>query len=547
MGFRPHLLLLPWLLLSETLAVAQVFDERFDDWPLRTSISGTVIIGTSLTNATTLSEVLGDLPDNPVIGVVSNLSADAAQMRRLMAAFAERDVSADVQTAADSPSAQLKPLLAAADVLCWMSAERLNRMQLLEVVELKPQFEAFMKRGATLVLIGPHCEIAAKCVTGNDISENTAALDLIPDSLIHTGPLQTDSAADSPLLTQLTSEPRTFGIDLSATGLLVLRQRTFRFMGPGSADFLVPECEWLPTRRQTLRARTGDRQDPGEYLVDLTEWRREAIDRTLEPFPPAQPAAPQVENGTLVIVGGGGMPAGLMQRFIELAGGTENARLVYVPCAEQPRVSPKQRIVEAWQAAGVSSATFIHTKNRLRAHSDEEFLMPLRDATGIWFGGGRQWNFSDSYYGTTAHKLMKDVLKRGGVIGGSSAGASIQARYLARATPIQNFRIMAPGYERGGLGFISGVAIDQHFTQRGRQKDMTLLVDRYPALLGIGIDEATALIVQGTAAEVVGQGQVCFYDRRQPVEPGQPDYMAVSAGTSYDLRARKVISKGNSE
>jgi hypothetical protein len=174
-------------------------------------------------------------------------------------------------------------------------------------------------------------------------------------------------------------------------------------------------------------------------------------------------------------------------------------------------------------------------------------LEPLRNATGIWFGGGRQWNLADSYYGTTAHKLMKDVVKRGGVIGGSSAGASIQARYLARATPIQNFRIMAPGYERGGLGFISGVAIDQHFSQRGRQKDMTRLVDRYPQMLGIGLDEGTAIIVKNSVADVVGRGRVHFYDRMLPVYPGRPDYIALAAGSSYDLANRKVLKDADEE
>ena len=215
--------------------------------------------------------------------------------------------------------------------------------------------------------------------------------------------------------------------------------------------------------------------------------------------------------------------------------------MVYVPCSEQDELPERHRTVEAWKRMGVQHATFIHTKDRNKANSDDEFLVPLKDATGIWFGGGRQWNFADSYYGTRAHKLMKDVLKRGGVIGGSSAGASIQARYLARATPIENFRIMAPGYERGGLGFISGVAIDQHFSQRGRQKDMTQLVNRYPQLLGIGIDEATALIVQKSEAKIVGRGKVHFYDRNQPVYPGKPDYVALPAGTAYDLKARSIV------
>ena len=100
---------------------------------------------------------------------------------------------------------------------------------------------------------------------------------------------------------------------------------------------------------------------------------------------------------------------------------------------------------------------------------------------------------------------------------------------------------MAPGYERGGLGFISGVAIDQHFSQRGRQKDMTQLVNRYPQLLGIGIDEGTAIIARKSMAEVIGRGKAHFYDRNLPVFPNQPDFVALPAGSQYDLAARKTI------
>ena len=99
---------------------------------------------------------------------------------------------------------------------------------------------------------------------------------------------------------------------------------------------------------------------------------------------------------------------------------------------------------------------------------------------------------------------------------------------------------MAPGYERG-LGFIRGVAIDQHFSQRRRQKDMTQLVNRYPQLLGIGIDESTALVVQKSRAEVVGRGKVYFYDRNQPVVPGEDDFLALKSGSVFDLAEREVV------
>ena len=149
----------------------------------------------------------------------------------------------------------------------------------------------------------------------------------------------------------------------------------------------------------------------------------------------------------------------------------------------------------------------------------------------------------DAYQGTEADALMHEVLQRGGVIAGSSAGASIQGEYMARGNPLGSEDIMANGYE-AGLGFLKGVAIDQHFSQRNRFADLASLVDRYPQLLGIGLDESTALIVQKNIAEVVGKHRVCFYDRRKPKEKDLPDFTSVRTGGKYDLVERQVIDPG---
>jgi cyanophycinase len=377
-------------------------------------------------------------------------------------------------------------------------------------------------------------------IAGRDSTRISKGLNLVPDAVIETR-YDASIAGRDGLVSVLARHPRSVGIVIEKNTAVVLDGRKMRVLGEGTATFLLRANERQPLRVQTLSSQAGRRRASAETLIDLTQWRREAIDRTLHPFPPATPEKPFVAQGTLIIVGGGGMPSGLMAQFVELAGGPEEARLVYVPCSERDVVSARQRTVQSWKEMGVRHAAFIHTKDRNRANNDETILAPLREATGIWFGGGRQWNFADSYYGTEAHRLMKEVLKRGGVVGGSSAGASIQARFLARATPIGNHRIMAPGYERGGLGFISGVAIDQHFSQRQRQKDMSALVNRYPQLLGIGIDEGTALIVQKSIAQVVGRGQVYFYDRQQPLHPDRPDYISLPGGSSFDLAARRAV------
>jgi cyanophycinase len=195
-------------------------------------------------------------------------------------------------------------------------------------------------------------------------------------------------------------------------------------------------------------------------------------------------------------------------------------------------------MVAALERAGARNVRVLPARE-LKDVDDPKNLDVLRQAKGIWFDGGRQWRYVDAYEGTRAEELFRDVLRRGGVIGGSSAGASIQADYLVRGSPLGNMEMMSEGYERG-LGFLPGVAVDQHFSQRKRFPDMTAVVKTFPQLLGIGIDEATALVVQGHTGEVLGRGKVYFYDRGKPVKEGEPDYEAVPAGGRYDLKERRV-------
>lgn len=353
-------------------------------------------------------------------------------------------------------------------------------------------------------------------------------LDLVPGAIIDQHFLARNR--EPRLRRALAAHPERVGLGIDEATVLVVRGRSITVRGEATVTLLLAPNDHLPERIERLKA--GDR-------ADLVAWSRAAQARRHVPFPPAEPAAPFVSSGSLVIVGGGGMPRGLMRRFVELAGGPE-APIVFVPCEEAEQLPPQQGFVDALRKLGANNVTWIHTKDRRKASSDAEFLKPLENARGIWFGGGRQWNLVDSYQDTTAHRLMHAVLRRGGVIGGSSAGASIQGDYMPRGDPLGNLVMMAEGYERG-LGFLTGVAIDQHFSQRNRFGDMKALVARHPQLLGIGIDEATALVVRHEVAEVVGQGKVAFYDARRPREEGRPDYEQLQAGQLYDLVERRPV------
>ena len=243
---------------------------------------------------------------------------------------------------------------------------------------------------------------------------------------------------------------------------------------------------------------------------------------------------PQVglAKGSLVVVGGGRIPPSISNRFIELAGGRD-AKIVYIPTAAEDRQLNNQTGDESPRLFGLKNVTVLHTRDRNVADT-EAFAAPLREATGVWFGGGRQWRLVDSYADTLTLKEIRKVLERGGVIGGSSAGASIQASYLVRGAREGNTIMMAKGYEVG-FGFLHGVAVDQHINTRRREKDLAEVITAHPDLLGIGIDESTAIVVQGDQFEVIGAGQVAITDGKN--HEGR-SYYFLSPGERFDLKKR---------
>lgn len=259
------------------------------------------------------------------------------------------------------------------------------------------------------------------------------------------------------------------------------------------------------------------------------------------PRAPAAPPSPTTgpERGALVIAGGGRLGPEVVGRFVELAGGPD-APIVVIPTAGgAPDYPADWEGLEMLRAAGATDLTVLHTYDPREADS-EAFVEPLRRARGVWFPGGRQWRLADAYLDTRTHRELVALLDRGGVVGGSSAGASIQASYLVRGAPEGNHIMMAPGYERG-FGFLRHAAVDQHLLTRNRQDDLLEVLEVHPQLLGIGIDEGTAIVVQGRSFEVVGASRVAVY-AGDAADDG-PGYVFLSAGARYDLRTRTVTGR----
>jgi peptidyl-dipeptidase A len=242
-------------------------------------------------------------------------------------------------------------------------------------------------------------------------------------------------------------------------------------------------------------------------------------------------------RGSLVVVGGGRMSPELWQEFISLAGGPESL-IVIIPTASGAKTYPADFLEKsALHRAGAKNLKLLHTVDRTEADS-AAFVEPLRQARGVWFDGGRQWHLVDSYLNTRTERELFALLDRGGVIGGSSAGATIQGSYLVRGAREGNTIMMAKGYEQG-LGFLRGVAVDQHLLARHRENDMLQVIAAHPALLGIGLDEGTAIIVHGDTAKVVGASKMAVYDRNYKAGTDGRAYYFLGAGDQIDLKTRK--------
>lgn len=202
----------------------------------------------------------------------------------------------------------------------------------------------------------------------------------------------------------------------------------------------------------------------------------------------------------VVMVVGGKPTRSIQERFIELAGGPL-AHIVVVPTAHKSADTPDvYRYVEKWKNLGVEQVDLLHTRSHEMAN-DPKFGEPLEDATGVWIEGGRQTLLSEAYADSLVEKELKDLLDRGGVIGGNSAGAAIMSKVMiesGRDVP----KIGA------GLDLVPGVIIDQHFLKRNRFKRLRAALHKYPSLLGLGIDEGTAVLIEDKHLSVIGDSYV---------------------------------------
>jgi cyanophycinase len=198
-----------------------------------------------------------------------------------------------------------------------------------------------------------------------------------------------------------------------------------------------------------------------------------------------------------LFVGGGALPEAMYAEFIQLTG--LDAKLVVIPTASSRDVEI-EKIKDQWRSRGLKEISVMHTIDRNVA-SSAEFIEPLRTATAVWFSGGSQQRIADAYLGTPVEDELYELLKRGGVIGGSSAGAAILSSVMISSGN-------DPPKITTGLRLLPNAIIDQHFLKRNRLARLIAAIRSHPDLIGLGIDEGTAIIVSNKEYKVVGDSYV---------------------------------------
>ena len=251
-------------------------------------------------------------------------------------------------------------------------------------------------------------------------------------------------------------------------------------------------------------------------------------------------------NGHLIIIGGGSIPDTIYRRFAQLIGGKDQP-VVYIPTAtgDEPWIQQGKHL-EKFTRQGFTRLSTVHTRDRTKAN-DPALVALIDQAKGVFLGGGDQDKLAEAYNGTAVHRALLALLDRGGVIMGTSAGATIMGSVLIggdhRKTP------HLPAQFNEGFSFMTTTAIDQHVLVRNRQFDLIPVLENRPGIFGLSLDESTAAVVNRDSISVIGKSYMLVFDRedwaRQQKDWGKvyrPFWM-LSEGDSW--RTKKTTNKNS--
>jgi cyanophycinase len=258
---------------------------------------------------------------------------------------------------------------------------------------------------------------------------------------------------------------------------------------------------------------------------------------------------------TLLIIGGAEDRVGkatVLRRFVRLAGG-RRARIVLIPTASSFQDEVTEAYTEVFTRLGAPAPVVVNPQSRQESH-DDALVALVDEATGVFMSGGSQLKLSQRFPGTPLGEALHRAHERGAVVGGTSAGASIMSQFMISMgdegiTPRQRHSQLS-----AGLGLLEGVIIDQHFAQRSRYGRLMSMVAASPSLIGVGIDEDTAIEVRDRERFTVhGAGAVFVLDCREATSDapearrGAPLMVSgavvhsLPAGATFDLSAVHLV------
>jgi cyanophycinase len=263
-------------------------------------------------------------------------------------------------------------------------------------------------------------------------------------------------------------------------------------------------------------------------------------------------------KGHLLIIGGGDRPAYMMNKYIELAGG-KNAKIVIIPNAS---TIPKEEAYDHGSELKKLGCTNINVLWFTKETADsKENLAQMEGVTGVFFSGGDQTFLTRDMLGSKLLAKIKDIYNKGGIVGGTSAGAAVMSKVMITGNQLaisdtnNNFyTVTAKNVETiEGFGFLTDVIIDQHFIVRKRENRLicATLENNLP---GIGIDESTAILVEkGRYFTVVGESGVIIINPKTGKRLKNSSNGLVSGrditlhllmnGDRYDMKTNKILTK----
>jgi cyanophycinase len=246
---------------------------------------------------------------------------------------------------------------------------------------------------------------------------------------------------------------------------------------------------------------------------------------------------PPAAKGRLLIIGGNGTTPDIVKRAVDTAGGAQGRVVIFPQASELAETGPNA--VKTWVEAGIGHAVVGDPADADAA------IRAVKDATFIWFPGGDQSKLTKALEGTGIPEAIRARYAEGALVGGTSAGAAVMSRVMITGEADLGSITAARTETVPGFGLFPEAIVDQHFMKRQRANRLISAVLDHPSLVGIGIDETTAIFVTGRSFEVLGKSSVLVIDARKAAvdktPAGQPAtgrnlvLSVLKAGMKYSL------------